>query len=61
MIVRIVGESKACRAFLFNKVSKRNLHRFLWEMIITILRNGTAREGEIRGGRLDSRAERGRI
>ena len=57
----VAGESKACRAFLFNEVSNRGLQRFMWRMILLTLKNGTAWAGEIGEGKLDSRDARQRI
>lgn len=51
----IAGESKACRAFLFNEVSNRGPQRFMGRMILTTLKNGPAWAGEIGEGRVDSR------
>lgn len=50
----------ACRAFLFNEVSNRDLQRFMEETFLITLKNGTLWADEIGERRLDSREARGR-
>lgn len=44
----------ACRAFLFNELSNRDLQRFMGEMFLTALKNGMIWASDTGEGSLDS-------